>query len=128
MKKLTEVQNKLKAKKSKYSDFGKYHYRSCEDILEAVKPLLLEAELTMTITDDIILIGDRYYLKATVKIIEADKYIEVSAMARETLSRATKSSNFLVSLSIRRYGSRSGLLTARFSFILMLHSDRRDSR
>lgn len=85
--KLIEVQKLLKAPKNQYNSFGDYHYRSCEDILEAVKPLLAERGLLMTITDSVELIGDRYYIKATVKVTDGTHTYEVSAYARETLER-----------------------------------------
>lgn len=85
--KLIEVQKLLKAPKNQYNSFGEYHYRSCEDILEAVKPLLAERGLLMTITDSVELIGDRYYIKATVKVTDGTHTYEVSAYARETLER-----------------------------------------
>ena len=65
MKRLIEIQKKLKAPKNQYNSFGKYKYRSCEDILEGVKPLLAELNVALVITDEICLIGDRYYVKAT---------------------------------------------------------------
>lgn len=64
MKELIEIQSQLKAPKSKYNSFGKYNYRSCEDILEAVKPLLKEHNCTLIITDEIIMVGARYYVRA----------------------------------------------------------------
>lgn len=82
--KLMHVQEKLKAPKSNYNSFGKYKYRSCEDILEAVKPLLAEEGLTLTLSDEIEQIGDRYYVRATASLYENDNLIEiVSAYARE---------------------------------------------
>ena len=81
--KLLSVQAKLKAPKSQYNSFGKYNYRNAEDILEAVKPLLLEEGLTLTITDDIALIGNRYYIKATVVLMYEDESISTVAFARE---------------------------------------------
>lgn len=85
--KLIEVQKLLKAPKNQYNSFGDYNYRSCEDILEAVKPLLAERGLLMTITDSVELIGDRYYIKATVKVTDGTQTYEVSAYARESLER-----------------------------------------
>lgn len=85
--KLIEVQKLLKAPKNQYNSFGDYHYRSCEDILEAVKPLLAERGLLMMITDSVELIGYRYYIKATVKVTDGTQTYEVSAYARETLER-----------------------------------------
>ena len=83
--KLVEVQSKLKAPKSQFNKFGNYAYRNCEDILEALKPLLNEVKAIVNISDDVVLVGDRYYIKATVKFIcaETGEIIEASAMARE---------------------------------------------
>ena len=83
--KLVKVQNELKAPKSQYNSFGKYSYRNCEDILEALKPLLNEVKAIVSISDEIVLIGERYYVKATVKFIDAEtgEVVEASAMARE---------------------------------------------
>jgi hypothetical protein len=64
MKKLTEIQNELKAPKNQYNSFGKYKYRSCEDILEAVKPLLAKHGCTLTITDEIKEVGGLVYVEA----------------------------------------------------------------
>lgn len=58
--KLAKVQEELKAPKSQYNSFGKYSYRSCEDILEAVKPLLKETKATITLEDKLEYIGERY--------------------------------------------------------------------
>ena len=82
--KLIHIQSRLKAPKGNYNSFGKYKYRSCEDILEAVKPLLAEEGLTHTLSDGIEQIGDRYYVRATASLYENDNLIEiVSAYARE---------------------------------------------
>lgn len=79
--KLAEIQQKLKAPKNQFNGFGKYHYRSCEDILEAVKPLL--GNCILNISDEIIQIGDRYYVKATAYFMDEEKMFSVSAYARE---------------------------------------------
>lgn len=63
--KLLKIQSELKAPKGQFNAFGKYKYRSCEDILEVVKPLLKEEGLVLTLSDDIVVIGDRIYVKAT---------------------------------------------------------------
>lgn len=83
--KLINIQVNLKAPKSQYNSFGKYKYRSCEDILEAVKPLLKENKLTLTISDSVEMVGNRFYIKATATItdIETGEVIETSAYARE---------------------------------------------
>jgi len=82
---LSDIQQKLKAPKGQTNAFGKYKYRSCEDIVEAVKPLLGGANLTMW--DSIELIGERYYVKATVAITLGDSSVRVSAYAREPLEK-----------------------------------------
>ena len=83
--KLTEVQNELKAPKSKYNSFGKYNYRSCEDILEAVKPILKAKRMAMTVKDDVFNIGDRFYIMATVTVFdcESEEKVTTTAYARE---------------------------------------------
>ena len=84
-KKLIEVQTKLKAPKSQYNSFGKYSYRNCEDILEALKPILKEVGATIIISDEVIPVNERYYVKATVKFIDTEtgEVVEASANARE---------------------------------------------
>lgn len=84
MKELQIIQTKLKSPKSQYNKFGQYNYRSCEDIVEAVKPLLAENECTLTISDDIAMIGTRVYVKATATITNSQGEKEqCSAFARE---------------------------------------------
>lgn len=78
---LSEIQANLNAPKNQYNSFGKYKYRSCEDILEGVKPLL--KGLFLSISDEIVLIGDRYYVKATATITDGENSHSASAMARE---------------------------------------------
>ena len=68
MKELISIQSELKAPKSQYNKFGGYKYRKAEDILEAVKPLLSKQKCTLIITDDVVLIGNRIYVKATATI------------------------------------------------------------
>lgn len=82
IKRLCEIQKQLKAPKNQRNTFGNYNYRSCEDILEAVKPLLIDE--VVTIKDEIVFIGNRYYVKATSRIENGDgKFLEVTAYARE---------------------------------------------
>ena len=83
--KLMNIQQELKAPKGQYNDFGKYAYRSCEDILEAVKPLLKKEKVVLTICDELQYIGNRYYIKATATLIdtESEAIISNSAYARE---------------------------------------------
>lgn len=85
--KLAEVQVKLNAPKSRYNSFGKYNYRSLEDILEAVKPLLAERGLSLWLSDTIELVQDRYYVKATATLTDGKTTIETSALAREALDK-----------------------------------------
>lgn len=87
MKELINIQSELKAPKSQYNSFGKYQYRNAEDILEAVKPLLKKNNCHLTITDEIILIGDRYYVKATAEITNGTEVVATSALAREEESK-----------------------------------------
>ena len=84
-KKLATVQNELKAPKGQYNSFGKYKYRSCEDILEAAKPLCVNHGLLLTISDSIDMIGGRFYVKAIAMVIdtESGEGHSVTAFARE---------------------------------------------
>lgn len=88
-KQLSKVQKELVAPKNQYNSFGKYKYRSCEDIIEAAKPLCCENELVLNLTDTVELIGDRYYIKATATVTDTETgdKVEVSAYAREPLSK-----------------------------------------
>lgn len=83
--KLLDIQTALKAPKNQYNQFGRYKYRSCEDILEALKPLLLKERATITISDEIVEINGKNYIKATAVLTDVDeeKSIDVSAFARE---------------------------------------------
>ena len=78
-----DIQHKLKAPKGQYNSFGKYNYRSCEDILEGVKPLLKEHDLALLIDEEIVQIGERYYVKATAKITDGRECVSATAYARE---------------------------------------------
>ena len=83
MKELIEIQKVLKAPKGQYNSFGKYHYRSAEDILEAVKPLCCERGVLLTVSDDVKLIGDRFYVMATATVRKDGEEVSVHAFARE---------------------------------------------
>ena len=83
MENLTKIQSELKAPKNQYNKFGNYHYRSAEDILEAVKPLLLKYGAELTICDEICEIGGRIYVKAVCKYREGSDGVTVNAYARE---------------------------------------------
>lgn len=83
MNKLLAIQTELKAPKGQFNSFGKYKYRSCEDILEAVKPLLAKYEATLTITDEIVEVGGRVYVKATATLRCEENCYTNTAFARE---------------------------------------------
>lgn len=87
--KLSHIQNELKAPKNQFNKFGNYKYRSCEDILEALKPLCAKYKATLIIYDEIVMIGDRYYVKAMAKLYdqETTDYIEAYAFARESQAK-----------------------------------------
>lgn len=87
--KLIKIQNELKTPKNQYNSFGKYAYRSCEDILEGLKPILLSNKATVFINDEIVFIEGRFYIKATVTFldVETGEKIENSAFAREEESK-----------------------------------------
>ena len=82
---LQEIQKNLKVPKSNMNSFGKYRYRSCEDILEAVKPLLGDSLLTLS--DKLVQIGERYYVCASALFADGEKNVEVTAYAREALDK-----------------------------------------
>lgn len=83
--KLAKIQAELNAPKGQYNSFGGYHYRSCEDILNAVKPLL--DGLFLSISDEVVQLGDRYYIKATATITDGKLTHSASALAREALTK-----------------------------------------
>jgi hypothetical protein len=87
--KLSKIQQTLIAPKNQYNSFGKYSYRSCEDIFEAIKPHLKEHKLSLTISDELVMVGERYYVKATATLIdcETDECVTNSAYAREDAAK-----------------------------------------
>lgn len=88
MKELNTIQTSLAAPKGQRNNFGNYNYRSCEDILAAAKPLLKEQECTLTIADDILLVGDRFYIKATATITNKEGLsVCTTAFAREEAAK-----------------------------------------
>lgn len=87
VKKLNQIQVNLNAPKDAFNSFARYHYRSAESILQAVKPLLAETGLVLSISDSVEIIGDRVYIKATAKITDGNSSIETSAYAREPLNK-----------------------------------------
>jgi hypothetical protein len=87
---LLKIQAELKVPKEHENTFGKYKYRSAEDILEAVKPLCIKYEQLLTVSDDVVLIGERFYVKATAKIVGKvgkEAAVEVNGWAREPESK-----------------------------------------
>lgn len=90
MQKLQRIQAELKAPKGQYNDFGKYKYRSCEDIMESVKPLLDKYNTALTVSDSITQVADRIYITATAQLYDSETgelIINVCASAREPLTK-----------------------------------------
>lgn len=85
LQKLYTIQGELKAPKGQYNSFGKYNYRSCEDILEALKPYLQEHKLTINLSDNLLQVGNRNYVQAvaTLTDIESGESVHTTAFARE---------------------------------------------
>ena len=83
---LSEVQKRLKVGKENRNDFGKYNYRNCADILEAVKPLLPEG-FSVVLSDDLVIVGDRYYVKATALLSNGVESFQTTAFARESFDK-----------------------------------------
>jgi len=83
IKKLVKIQKELKAPKNQRNAFGKYNYRSCEDILEAVKPLANSEDCVVTVSDEVVMVGERVYVKATAMITDGGNEIKTTALARE---------------------------------------------
>ena len=82
---LSEIQKELRVPKSQFNAFSNFNYRSCEDILEAIKPLL--KDLILVINDEIVQVGERYYVKATAMLYDEKDCIQTSAFARESLDK-----------------------------------------
>ena len=87
-KKLATIQSRLKAPKNQYNAFGKYKYRSCEDILEALKPLANEQGCTITIEDSPIMVGEWHYIQATATLSDGYNSKSVKAYARESETKS----------------------------------------
>lgn len=85
--KLIEIQSELKAPKSQFNKFGGYNYRNCEDILEAVKPLCVKHDVVPLLSDEIVMIGERYYVKSIAKITDGKDEIVTTAFARESFDK-----------------------------------------
>lgn len=87
MEALIKIQSELKAPKNQRNNFGGYNYRSCEDILEAVKPLLVKYNAELVLSDDMVAVGDRIYVKVMATISDGKESKTVTAFAREPLAR-----------------------------------------
>ena len=85
VKHLSVIQQRLNAPKSQFNSFGKYSYRNCEDIMTALKPFLVD--VYVTVSDDVVMIGDRFYVKATATISDGENSITNTAFARESLDK-----------------------------------------
>ena len=83
--KLMVIQQELIAPKNQYNSFGKYNYRSCEDILEGLKPCLAKVKAAVTVSDEVVMMGERFYIKATARLLdtESSEYLCNTAYARE---------------------------------------------
>lgn len=84
---LQKVQTELKAPKDQFNSFGGFKYRSAEGILEAVKPILANHGLTLTLSDEVVCVGDHNYIKATATVMKDGESLSVSAYAREPESK-----------------------------------------
>lgn len=85
LEKLINIQSELKAPKSQRNNFANYNFRSCEDILEAIKPILSKYGCAVIINDDILMVGERIYIKSTVTVLSENESMSVSSFAREEL-------------------------------------------
>ena len=86
--KLSQIQSKLNAPKGQYNSFGKYNYRNCEDILQALKPILAEHKCHVSLSDEVVIVGNRFYIKATATITDSENNsFSTTAFAREDESK-----------------------------------------
>ena len=86
--KLSQIQSKLNAPKGQYNSFGKYNYRNCEDILQALKPILSEHKCHVSLSDEVVMVGNRFYIKATATITDSENNsFSTTAFAREAESK-----------------------------------------
>lgn len=111
--KLVQLQNRLKSPKKQYNKFGKYKFRSCADILEACKPILFELELSINMTDDVIFVGERFYIKSTVSLYDNKDLLASSisfAREQETQKGMNPSQITASASSFARKSGLSGLL------------------
>ena len=88
---LLKIQTSLKVKKSKYNTFGNFHYRSCEDILEAVKPLLVEVDACLTFAEEVFQLGDRFFVRSTAKLLADEQEYSSTGVAGLSFDRISDS-------------------------------------
>lgn len=127
--KLAIVQQELIAPKNQFNKFGNYNYRSCEDILEGLKPLLQKVKAAVKITDEVVLIGERYYIKATAEFIDCEQELVTitnTAFAREEESIKGMSSSQITG-SASSY-ARKYALNGLFCIDDVKDADTRDNR
>lgn len=107
IKKLSKIQRELVCEKNLYNNFGKYKYRNLESIFDSVKKFLKD-ELVVTINEDLVLIGDRFYIKAIASITDGKDSISATAFARESLSKKGQD-DAMVTISTSSYASKSAM-------------------
>ena len=112
-KKLMRIQSDLKAPKGQKNAFGGYKYRSCEDILEAVKPLLRREEMILIISDEIVSVEGRVYIKATATVSDGVTFMKAEALAREADTKKPRTQTRMHTRSRRRRRKRSRILGVR---------------
>ena len=117
MKELVTIQQKLKAPKGQFNKFGSYKYRSCEDILESVKPILTETKCSLTLSDEMVPVGNRIYVKATATLTneKGEKEI-VTAFAREEETKKGMDGSQITGASLLM--QESMLLTVYFALMI----------
>ena len=108
-KKLNKIQTELKVAKNKRNNFGNFDYRNCEDIKEAAKPFLKELGLVLLLNDEIVMIGERIYVKATATLTDGANKIETTALARESLAPKPKMDESQTTGSASSYARKSAL-------------------
>ena len=86
--KLKTIQSKLEVPKSRYNQFGKYNYRNCEDIVEALKPICEAEGCVVTLSDEVVEVGGRVYVKATAKLSDGENEVVATGFAREAQTQA----------------------------------------
>ena len=101
---LLKIQTSLKVKKSKFNNFGRFHYRSCEDILEAVKPLLADVGACLTFAEEVFQLGDRFFIRSTAKLLTEQEYSStgVAGLSFDRISESAQAAGAATSYA-RKY-------------------------